>query len=136
MSAERGSDRLVPRAVKLGLGLLGLGWLLQRTPADTAGREYWPWLIVTGALVLAVVIAGGRRHRLTGQIVRHRASGYPTVIGLGLLGLGLLLARAPGDTPGRVYWPWFMTAGAVVVVLVVVGWRHRWGGSAGLVGRW
>jgi type IV secretion system protein VirD4 len=126
----------VPRTVLLGLGLLGVGWLLQRAPAGTAGREYRPWLVVSGAVLLAALLAGGRRHLLIGEFVRHRVSGYPAVIGLGLLSLGWLLHQAPSETPGQVYWPWCLATGAVLIAAVFVGWRHRRGGSAGLVGRW
>ncbi|HEY3035353.1 MAG TPA: TraM recognition domain-containing protein [Streptosporangiaceae bacterium] len=136
MSAGPGTGRLVPRPVLLGLGLLGLGWLLQRTPPGTPGRGYWPWLLVAGAVLLAALVISRRPHRGTGEIIRHHVSGLPLLLGLGLLSLGWLLHRAPAETPGRGYWPWLLVSGAVLVVLVVMAWLHGHSGSAGMVSRW
>jgi type IV secretory pathway TraG/TraD family ATPase VirD4 len=69
---------------------------------------------------------------------RVRRSGLPraTAAGLGLTGLGYLMTVMPAGTPGRVYWPWLMITGIGVLAVVVGVWRHRRGGSAGLVTRW
>jgi len=56
--------------------------------------------------------------------------------GFGLLGLGWLMSRMPAETPGRVYWPWPMITGGVLLVGVFLVWRQGRGGSAGLVNRW
>lgn len=56
--------------------------------------------------------------------------------GLGLMALGVVMALMPPNTPGRVYWPWLVITGVVVLLGLVLLWRHRRGGSAGLVTRW
>jgi type IV secretion system protein VirD4 len=56
--------------------------------------------------------------------------------GLGLMALGVVMALMPQDIPGRVYWPWLVITGVVVLLSLFVLWRHRRGGSAGLVTRW
>ncbi|MDQ4105460.1 MAG: TraM recognition domain-containing protein [Actinomycetota bacterium] len=58
------------------------------------------------------------------------------MLGLGLVGLGYVMYLMPTETPGRVYWPWLMVTGGLMLVGAVAVWRHRWGGSAGLVTRW
>ncbi len=55
---------------------------------------------------------------------------------LSLIGLGWVMHTMPDATPGRVYWPWLMITGLLVLAGVVGVWRHRRGGSAGLVTRW
>ena len=56
--------------------------------------------------------------------------------GLGIVCFGDLLRRMPADTPGRVYWPWLILVGVVVLLGTFLVWRQGRGGSAGLVGRW
>jgi len=57
-------------------------------------------------------------------------------VGLAVTGLGLLMYRMPAETPGRVYWPWFLLTGPAMVAATFAVWRHRRGGSQGLVNRW
>jgi hypothetical protein len=56
--------------------------------------------------------------------------------GAGLVGLGWVMHLMPEGTPGRVYWPWLLITGVLVVLGVVGVWRTRRRGSAGLVNRW
>lgn len=56
--------------------------------------------------------------------------------GLGLFGVGWLMARMPADTPGREYWPWLMIAGVLLVVGVLVAVARRRTGTVGTVNRW
>lgn len=69
---------------------------------------------------------------------RQRKQLLPRVAltGLGAVGLGWLMHLMPADTPGRAYWPWLIVAGGVVLIGVLLIWRNRRGGSAGLVTRW
>jgi type IV secretion system protein VirD4 len=69
---------------------------------------------------------------------RRRRRFMPRVVGagLGLVALGWLMRKMPEQTPGRVYWPWLMIVGGLVLVLTFVVWRSRRGGSSGLIGRW
>ncbi|GAA2755884.1 type IV secretory system conjugative DNA transfer family protein [Actinopolymorpha rutila] len=56
--------------------------------------------------------------------------------GVGVAGVGWLLHSAPPRTPGRLWWPWLLVAGASLVVMAVGVWWNRRAGSAGVVGRW
>src|SRR6266516_3063222 len=56
---------LLRRATLVGLGLCGLGWLMRRMPPETVGRQYWPWVFLTGVAILAGVVA----------VVHHRHGG-------------------------------------------------------------
>ncbi|MDQ4037115.1 MAG: type IV secretion system protein VirD4, partial [Actinomycetota bacterium] len=73
---------------------------------------------------------------MNGRRGRHRLLSRAALGGLGLLGLGWLMQRMPTGTPGRVYWPWLIVIGVVLLVGTFLVWRHGRGGSAGLVGRW
>lgn len=53
-----------------------------------------------------------------------------------LLAAGWLLSKSPQSTPGRAWWPWFMVAGGALLAVLVLAWRRRRSGSAGLVNRW
>ncbi|MFL6146516.1 MAG: hypothetical protein ACJ72I_03190, partial [Pseudonocardiaceae bacterium] len=46
---------VLPRAAMTGAVLMGLGWVMHLMPDATPGRVYWPWLLLTGVLVLAGV---------------------------------------------------------------------------------
>jgi type IV secretion system protein VirD4 len=74
--------------------------------------------------------------RLTARRVRTPWLPRVALTGLGLMGLGWLMHLMPESTPGRVYWPWLLLTGVLVLTGVVVVWRNRRGGSAGLVTRW
>ncbi len=56
--------------------------------------------------------------------------------GLALLGLGWLIQAMPTETPGRVYWPWLMLTGGLLLLGASLVWHNQRGGSAGLVTRW
>jgi hypothetical protein len=56
--------------------------------------------------------------------------------GAGLMGLGWVMHLMPDATPGRVYWPWLLLTGVLVLAGVGLVWRNQRGGSAGLVNRW
>ena len=60
------------------------------------------------------------------RVRRVRRPWLPRVAltGLGLAGLGWMMAVMPDQTPGRVYWPWLLITGVLVVLGVVVVWRH------------
>jgi type IV secretion system protein VirD4 len=46
---------VLPRVTMTGAGLIGLGWVMHLMPDATPGRVCWPWLLLTGVLVLAGV---------------------------------------------------------------------------------
>jgi type IV secretory pathway TraG/TraD family ATPase VirD4 len=71
-----------------------------------------------------------------GRRVRRSVLPRAALSGLGLTGLGYVMALMPEGTPGRGYWPWLMLTGVGVLAAVIAVWRHRRGGSAGLVTRW
>src|ERR671916_114297 len=71
-----------------------------------------------------------------GRRIRRPVLPRAMLAGLGLTGLGYVMALMPEGTPGRGYWPWLMITGVGVLAAVVALWRHRRGGSAGLVTRW
>jgi type IV secretory pathway TraG/TraD family ATPase VirD4 len=58
------------------------------------------------------------------------------LVGLGVAGLGWLMHRMPAETPGRVYWPWLMIVGVLLVVGPLLAVARRRTGSAGTVNRW
>jgi type IV secretion system protein VirD4 len=69
---------------------------------------------------------------------RVRRPIWPRVAGtgIGLVSLGYLMQLMPEGTPGRVYWPWLMITGVLILLGLFMAWRQRRGGSAGLVTRW
>ncbi|PRX47740.1 TraM-binding TraD/TraG-like protein [Prauserella shujinwangii] len=67
---------------------------------------------------------------------RSRLLRRVTLTGLGLFGLGWLMARMPVETPGRVYWPWLMVAGGLLLGGVVLAVSRRRTGTVGTVNRW
>jgi type IV secretion system protein VirD4 len=71
---------------------------------------------------------------------RHtvRRSVFPraAMTGAGLTGLGWVMHLMPDATPGRVYWPWLLLTGVLLLAGVGLVWRNQRGGSAGLVNRW
>jgi type IV secretion system protein VirD4 len=72
----------------------------------------------------------------TARRIRRPMLPKVALTGLGLIGLGWVMQTMPAATPGRAYWPWLMITGLALVAGVVGVWRHRRGGSAGLVTRW
>ncbi|MCA1694282.1 MAG: DUF5129 domain-containing protein, partial [Actinobacteria bacterium] len=72
----------------------------------------------------------------TARRIRRPMLPKVALTGVGLVGLGWVMQTMPEATPGRVYWPWMMITGLLVLAGVVGVWRHRRGGSAGLVTRW
>jgi hypothetical protein len=68
---------LWPRMTRIGVGLIALGYLMCVMPEGTPGREYWPWLVITGVVVLLGLV-GVWRHRRgtsTGVVTRWAARG-------------------------------------------------------------
>jgi type IV secretion system protein VirD4 len=74
--------------------------------------------------------------RSTSRQVRSPLVPRVALAGLGLVGLGWVMHLMPDATPGRGYWPWLILTGVGVLIGAGVVWRHRRGGSAGLVTRW
>jgi type IV secretion system protein VirD4 len=75
-------------------------------------------------------------NRMNRRIARKSLLPRAGMTGAGLIGLGWVMHLMPDATPGRVYWPWLLITGVLVVLGVVGVWRTRRGGSAGLVHRW
>ena len=71
------------------------------------------------------------RHTLRRSLLPRAA-----MTGAGLIGLGWVIHLMPEATPGRVYWPWLLLTGVLVLTGVGLVWRNQRGGSAGLVNRW
>ncbi|SNR29195.1 TraM recognition site of TraD and TraG [Haloechinothrix alba] len=73
--STRGARPLVlVKAAFAGVVVLGAGVLMQRMPAATPGREFWPWVALSGAaLVLGVLFVAVRPHTGTAGTV-HRWS--------------------------------------------------------------
>jgi type IV secretion system protein VirD4 len=61
---------------------------------------------------------------------------HTLLLGLGAIALGWLMRSSPAETPGRVYWPWYVVGGLAVLVGAVVFSWHRHVGSSGVVTRW
>src|SRR5437764_1074228 len=68
--------------------------------------------------------------------VRKSVLPRAAMTGMGLIGLGWVMHLMPDATPGRVYWPWFLLTGVLLLAGVGLVWRNQRGGSAGLVNRW
>jgi type IV secretion system protein VirD4 len=75
-------------------------------------------------------------NRMNRRIARKSLLPRAAMTGAGLIGLGWVMHLMPEATPGRVYWPWLLITGVLVVLGVVGVWRTRRRGSAGLVNRW
>jgi type IV secretion system protein VirD4 len=75
-------------------------------------------------------------NRMNRRIGRRSLLPRAAMTGAGLMGLGWVMHAMPEGTPGRVYWPWLLITGVLVVLGVVGVWRTRRRGSAGLVNRW
>jgi len=68
--------------------------------------------------------------------VRKSVLPRAAMTGAGLIGLGWVMHLMPDATPGRVYWPWLLLTGVLLLCGVGLVWRNQRGGSAGLVNRW
>ena len=82
---------------------------------------------------------GGRgavMNRMNRRITRRSLLPRAALTGTCLIGLGWVMHAMPDATPGRVYWPWLLITGVLLVLGVVGVWRTRRRGSAGLVNRW
>jgi type IV secretion system protein VirD4 len=75
-------------------------------------------------------------NRMNRRITRKSLLPRAAMTGAGLIGLGWAMHLMPEDTPGRVYWPWLLITGVLLMLGVVGVWRTRRRGSAGLVNRW
>jgi hypothetical protein len=75
-------------------------------------------------------------NRMNRRITRKSVLPRAAMIGVGLVGLGWLMHLMPEGTPGRLYWPWLLITGVLLVLGVVGVWRAQRRGSAGLVNRW
>ncbi|HEX4099718.1 MAG TPA: TraM recognition domain-containing protein [Pseudonocardiaceae bacterium] len=75
-------------------------------------------------------------NRMNRRITRKSLLPRAALAGAGLIGLGWVMHFMPEGTPGRVYWPWLLITGVLVVLGVAGVWRTRRRGSAGLVNRW
>ncbi|GAA5026139.1 type IV secretory system conjugative DNA transfer family protein [Actinopolymorpha pittospori] len=63
---------VLPQVSLVGLGIAGVGWLMQLMPARTPGRVWWPWLVVAGLAVTTVALGlvWSRRAGSAGQVGR------------------------------------------------------------------
>ena len=63
MSGRRWAKRLRARVAAFGAVSFGFGILLLQASPETPGRDFWPWPLMVGALVLSLMFAGWRRRR-------------------------------------------------------------------------
>ena len=109
---------LWPRLAAAGLGLIGLGSVMQLMPADTPGRGYWPWLVLAGIGVLAGLVGAWwhRRGGSAGVVTRWAARGQRHH---GLASPWAILRVASGFAMRR-------KATVLRPSLRAVGWGARW----------
>ncbi|MCR3720168.1 MULTISPECIES: type IV secretory system conjugative DNA transfer family protein [Prauserella salsuginis group] len=72
LGTRKSRAKFTRRVVAGGVALFGLGWLMSRMPAETPGQEFWPWLMIAGALplVTVVVLVARRRTGTVGTVSR------------------------------------------------------------------
>ncbi|MGH3658763.1 MAG: type IV secretory system conjugative DNA transfer family protein, partial [Micromonosporaceae bacterium] len=72
MSTAQTVRNAVPKVLAAGAATAGLGWLMHLMPADTPGREWWPWLLLAGVVtfVAPMVVWLVRRTGSAGQVRR------------------------------------------------------------------
>lgn len=51
------------RVLLTGFAMVLVGVLMSQTPAGTPAQQYWPWLLIVGALLIAVIAVNGTRTR-------------------------------------------------------------------------
>jgi type IV secretion system protein VirD4 len=125
-------------AVGTGLGSTGIGWLLADAPAATPGQRYWPWFILLGLAVLAVLVtAAWRRHSGSAGLVRWWS--WRSQRNAGVASRWMILRRASRWAMRRKatvlrpslrelsWWRrWFVPTTEYATALARVGWFTIW----------
>jgi type IV secretion system protein VirD4 len=128
---------LLPRAAMTGAGLMGLGWVMHLMPEGTPGRVYWPWLLITGVLLLLGVVGVWRTRRrgsagLVNRWARKGRRNHGLASPWAILRVASALAmrrKASVLRPGlrKLGWRrWFVSALAVATPLARVGMLRVW----------
>jgi len=129
--------RYAPRFALAGAVLVGLGWLMRRMPAQTPGRQWWPWLMMAGGLLLVGVFMAWRHGRggSSGLVNRwsrrsRRNDGVASWWAILRVASGWAMRRKASvlrpSLRGRGWRGWFVSAREVATPLARVGLLRVW----------